>query len=89
MHQRPVSIPTVEFLNYSCSRGVLRRAAPSLFALALEPLAIFIQGSGSIEGLMVGSLEKKISLYADDTPLHLHDANSFLRAALEVFDEFG
>lgn len=37
----------------------------SLFALALEPLAILVRESRCIEGLQVGPLEEKISLYAD------------------------
>lgn len=39
--------------------------------------------------MRVGPLEEKVSLYADDTLLYLHKADSSLRAALVLFDEFG
>lgn len=51
--------------------------SPSLFVLALEPHAILIQDSGMVKELRVGSLEEKISLYADDALLYLQDADSF------------
>lgn len=63
--------------------------SPSLFALALEPLAVLVRESDTIKGLRVGSLEEKISLYADDTLLYLQDAGPSLKAALEAFDQFG
>lgn len=63
--------------------------SPSLFALALEPLAILVRESPAIPGLLVGRLEEKISLYADDALLYLNDAGPSLMAAFEAFDEFG
>lgn len=42
-----------------------------------------------MRGLQVGSLEEKISLYADDTLLYLQDAGESLKAALVIFDTFG
>lgn len=61
---------------------------PSLFALALVPLAIVIRDSASVKGLWVGPLEEKISLYADDSLLYLQDAGPSLNAALTLFNEF-
>lgn len=49
----------------------------SLFALALEPLAILIRESPEVHGLRVGRLEEKLSLYADDAPLYLNDEGPF------------
>lgn len=63
--------------------------SPSVFALALEPLAILIWDSRYAEEKRVGSLEEKISLYADDTLLYLHDSVSSLWAALRTFNKFG
>lgn len=63
--------------------------SPSLFALALEPLAIHVQSSQLVEGRRIGPPEEKILLYADDTLLYPKDANSSLWAALAIFDEFG
>lgn len=62
--------------------------SPSLFALTLEPLAIRIRESCNIQGLRIGPLEEKISLYADDALLNLQDAGLSLWAALKVFNEF-
>lgn len=37
----------------------------------------------------MGPLEEKLSLYADDALLYLQDANDSLKAALDLFNEFG
>lgn len=41
---------------------------------------------GGVAGQSFGG---KDLLYADDALLYLHDANSFLRAVLAIFDKFG
>lgn len=51
----------------------------SLFALALEPLAILVRNFRLIEGWRFGPLEEKILLYGDDTLLYLRDGNTALR----------
>lgn len=63
--------------------------SPSLFTLALEPLAILIRNSSEVCGLQVGCLEEKLSLYADDALLYLNDAGPSLLAVLQIFDRFG
>lgn len=63
--------------------------SPFLFALALKPLAILLRASQRVVGLRIGPLEEKVSLYADDTLFYLQDADSSLRSALVLFDEFG
>lgn len=57
-------------------------ASPPPFALA--PLAILLRASQQVEGLRIGPLEEKVSLYADDTLLYLHDADSSFWAALVI-----
>lgn len=63
--------------------------SPSLFVLALEPLAILIRESPLVMGLRVSSLEEKIYLYAKGALVHLQDASSSLTAALDLFNMFG
>lgn len=63
--------------------------SPFLFALALEPLANLIRLSPEVRGLRVGTLEKKLSLYADDALLYLNDAGPYLLAVVRIFDTFG
>lgn len=63
--------------------------SPSLFALALEPLAILLRSAPDVMGLWLGKLEERLSLYADDTLLYLNDAGPSLLATLRIFDNFG
>lgn len=63
--------------------------SPSLFALALEPLAIFIRNAPDVLSLQLGKLEEKLSLYADDALLYLNYAGLSLLATLRIFDNFG
>lgn len=81
--------PSQIFSSFRGGPIKVARCPPSLFALALGPLVILVRESRCIEWLWVGPLEKKISLYADDTLLYLHDAASSLNATLEAFNEFG
>lgn len=62
--------------------------SPLLFALAIEPLAIAIRGSGEIQGIFRGGLEHKVSLYADDLVLYISDPLRSLSAVLKVLDNF-
>lgn len=63
--------------------------SPSLFALALDPLAIAIRGASDVWGLRVGMMEERLSLYADDALLYLNEDGPSLQAALCIFDHFG
>lgn len=62
--------------------------SPELFALALEPLAILLRANPGVKGIVVGPLEEKLSLYADDTLLYLADAYASLHSMLTLFDQF-
>lgn len=43
----------------------------------------------TLQGIQVGVVEEKISLYADDTLLFLTDVYSSLPAALQIVNDFG
>lgn len=76
-------------LPFPLSRGT-RQGCPhssGLFALAMEPMAARIRSAPSLQGIQVGVITDKISLYADDTLLFLKDISS-LPPALQI-DKFG
>lgn len=67
-------------------RGTRQRCplSPLLFALAIEPLEALIRSSGEVRGLMIGGLEGKVSLYADDMLIYLADPQSSLPTLLDI-----
>lgn len=77
-------------LPFPLSRGTRQGCplSPGLFALAMEPMAGRIRSAPSVQGIQVGVITDKISLYADDTLLFLKDISS-LPPALQIIDEFG
>lgn len=58
-----------------------------LFALAVEPLAIAMRAAGGVRGFR--REVEKISLYVDDIPLFLGDANQSLTTAMDIIKRFG
>lgn len=77
--------------TFPLSRGTRQGCplSPGLFALAVEPLAIALRAEVGVKGIVVGAIEEKVSLYADDTLLYLADASQSLRKALGLFEDFG
>lgn len=63
--------------------------SPLLFALAVEPLAIWIRIAPGIVGFRRGQLEDKISLYAVDALIYLGDFSASLHAAMGIITDFG
>lgn len=62
--------------------------SPLVFAVAIEPLAIALRASVDIRGIQRGTLEHKVSLYADDMLLYVFDPSSSIPNLLELLDEF-
>lgn len=60
-----------------------------LFAPSLEPLANLLRASDEVQGIRVGPLEEKLSLYADDTLSYLANNGISLKTALCIIDSFG
>lgn len=63
--------------------------SPILFALAVEPLAIALRANNGIQGIPRGTLNLKLSLYADDLLLFISNPNVSLPKALSVMEAFG
>ena len=46
-------------------------SSPLLFAIAIEPLAIWLRSEAGFEGIVRGGVTHKVSLYADDLLLYI------------------
>lgn len=62
--------------------------SPYLFIIAMEILAIKVRSSEAIEGLKIGAIESKISMYADDTCFLISPKHSCLHNLLELLETF-
>lgn len=52
-------------------------------------MAILLRSSPLVKGITLGSVQEKISLYADDTLLYLRNETDSLGTALTLIDIFG
>lgn len=63
--------------------------SPSLFALAIKPLAITLRSSTTFKDVSYNGVEHCLSLYADDLLLYVTDPASCLSDILSILDNFG
>ncbi len=63
--------------------------SPLLCAIAMEPLAISIRNHSHISPVIMGDVEHKISLYADDVLLFLSEPERSLSFLYDLIREFG
>ena len=63
--------------------------SPLLFALAIEPLAIWLRQEGGFEGVSRAGTVHKLSLYADDLLLYMSNPVASLPVVLNILDNFG
>ena len=59
--------------------------SPLLFALVLEPLLHRVRSNPNIRGVNVGSLEHKLSAYADDILFHVVEPLVSLPVLMDEF----
>lgn len=62
--------------------------SPSLFAIAIEPLAIALRKSPDVKALEVGGIRECTALYADDMLLFLQDPGPSLEAVFKILGEY-
>lgn len=63
--------------------------SPLLFAIAIEPLAIWLRSEQNFVGITRQSTLHKVSLYADDLLLYISDPAKSIPKILEILEQFG
>lgn len=59
--------------------------SPLLFSIAIEPHAQILSHSPDMQGMWIGTLEERVSLYVDDMLLYL----STIMKVLKIIQDFG
>ena len=62
--------------------------SPLLFALVVEPLAMWLRSEGRFEGIMRFGSSHKLSLYADDLLLYVSNPASSIPVILNILEQF-
>ncbi len=86
-----VSTNGIKSRPFSLHRGTRQGCplSPLLFALAVEPLAIWLQSENGFEGDTCHVQLHKIYFYADDLLLYISNPASSLPIILDNFEKFG
>lgn len=63
--------------------------SPLLFALAIEPLSISLRTSSLFQGVTRGSIEHRVTLYADGLLLYMSNPVAHIPSILEILWNFG
>ena len=86
-------IASSNFLSekFSISRGVRQDdpLSPTLFILCIECLASTFRDSHLFNGLKIGGLSVKVSMFADDTLIFLIGLKNQFKYVFDVFQSFG
>lgn len=77
--------------SFSLQRGTRQGCplSPLLFAIAIEPLALWLRSEIRFEGLTRSDTLHKVSLYADDLLLYISNPSTSLPAILNILEQFG
>lgn len=77
-------------MPFPLSRGTAQGCplSPSLFALAIKPLAKKIRETKEISGIMINKKQYKLSSFADDLLLYLTNVNTSVPHLMEVIAKF-
>ena len=77
--------------KFSIGRGVKQGdpLSPMLFVLCIECLANTLRDSNLFNGLKIGGLSVKVSMFADDTLIFLNGLENQFEYVFDIFQTFG
>lgn len=89
--QASISTNGIQSSFFTLTRGTRQGCSlsPLLFALAIEPLSIFLRSSSIFTGISRMGTEFKLSLYADDLLLYVSDPVLSIPTIISAFQRFG
>lgn len=89
--QASITTNGIQSSFFTLSRGTRQGCplSPLLFALAIEPLSIYLRSSPIFTGISRSDMVFKLSLYADDLLLYVSDPDRSIPAILSFLKTFG